>query len=43
MKTLVVVGHPRLGESTTQQFLKVAASECANVTWHELQLPFEVT
>ena len=43
MKTLLVVGHPRLGESTTQQFLKAAAGECSNVTWHELQLPFEVT
>ncbi len=35
MKTLIIVAHPNLDESTTQQFLKTAAG-VPNVRWHAL-------
>lgn len=42
MKTLVVVAHPQLTSSATQAFFKAAATSEAEVTWHELKLPFDV-
>lgn len=42
MKTLVIVAHPQLAHSTTEAFLKQAATTAGNVTWHELTLPFDV-
>ncbi|GAX04734.1 NADPH-quinone reductase [Secundilactobacillus pentosiphilus] len=35
IKTLVVVGHPQIEDSSTQQFLKEAA-KLPDVTWHSL-------
>lgn len=35
IKTLVVVGHPQIEDSSTQQFLK-AAADLPDVTWHPL-------
>lgn len=36
MKTLVIVAHPKLAESTTQQLLKQSIATYENVTWHPL-------
>ncbi|WP_461225146.1 NAD(P)H-dependent oxidoreductase [Lacticaseibacillus suihuaensis] len=36
MKTLIIVGHPAVAESTTQQFLKAAAAPVSGASWHEL-------
>lgn len=41
IKTLVVVGHPQLADSGTQQFLKVAA-ELPTVTWHPVSEPVAI-
>lgn len=35
MKTLIIVSHPEIDNSYTQQFLK-RGTELENVTWHEL-------
>lgn len=44
MKTLVIVSHPELSNSPTQQFLKASAAPLADVTWHHLDeaQPFAV-
>ena len=44
MKTLVIVSHPELSNSPTQQFLKASATPLADVTWHHLDAaqPFAV-
>lgn len=34
MKTLVIVAHPQLESSSTQQFLRQAAKPLEKVTWH---------
>lgn len=36
MKTLIIISHPELTESYTQQFLKESLPE-ENVTWHHLE------
>lgn len=36
MKTLVVVGHPRLADSASQTFLRAAAASLTGVDWHPL-------
>lgn len=41
MKTLVIVAHPHLTNSTTEAFLKAAAANENNVIWHELKAPFD--
>lgn len=43
MKTLIVVSHPTLDQSQTQQFLKASAATIADATWHHLDasLPFD--
>ncbi|HJA73998.1 MAG TPA: NAD(P)H-dependent oxidoreductase [Candidatus Limosilactobacillus faecipullorum] len=41
MKTLVVIGHPKLADSETQPFLKQVGKNWA--TFHELEAPFDVT
>lgn len=41
MKTLVVVGHPDVANSSTQGFFKHAAKEEPQVTWHVLRAPFD--
>ncbi|WP_424320855.1 NAD(P)H-dependent oxidoreductase [Lacticaseibacillus chiayiensis] len=44
MKTLVVVSHPNIEKSDTQQFLKASAASLSQVVWHHLDanLPFDV-
>ena len=42
MKTLVVVAHPHLKNSSTESFLKKAATCESNVTWHPLAPPFNI-
>ncbi|MTV83096.1 hypothetical protein GM612_10760 [Lactobacillus sp. CRM56-3] len=43
MKTLVIIGHPELPDSSTQQFLKRAA-ELPSVTWHPVTAePLNIT
>ncbi|GEL15191.1 NAD(P)H-dependent oxidoreductase [Pediococcus cellicola] len=37
MKTLIVVAHPKLVESGTQQFLKMSLKTSQDVTWHVLE------
>ena len=37
MKTLVIVAHPQLANSSTESFLKAAADDENNVMWHELK------
>lgn len=39
MKTLVIVAHPQLANSSTESFLKAAADDENNVMWHELKTP----
>lgn len=39
MKTLVVVGHPALADSSTQPFLKALSQDLA--LWHPLAAPFD--
>ena len=41
MKTLVVVGHPALADSSTQPFLKALSQDLA--LWHPLAAPFDPT
>lgn len=36
MKTLIIVAHPQLATSATQQFLQASAAPLTNVTWHAL-------
>ncbi|WP_412989230.1 NAD(P)H-dependent oxidoreductase [Pediococcus siamensis] len=36
MKTLVIVAHPQLADSGTQQFLKTSLQNFSTVTWHVL-------
>ncbi|MFD1392535.1 NAD(P)H-dependent oxidoreductase [Lacticaseibacillus jixianensis] len=36
MKTLIVVSHPQLADSPTQQFLKACAAGVTGATWHHL-------
>ncbi|WP_225046766.1 NAD(P)H-dependent oxidoreductase [Lacticaseibacillus kribbianus] len=36
MKTLIIVGHPDIDGSDTQQFLKAAAAEVPTATWRPL-------
>lgn len=36
MKTLIVVSHPDVAGSNTQQFLKASAEPVPDVTWHQL-------
>ncbi|MYV16437.1 flavodoxin family protein [Lactobacillus rossiae] len=36
MKTLILVAHPELASSQTQQFLKASAAGLPDVTWHHL-------
>ena len=45
METLVVVSHPEIEKSDTQQFLKASAASLSQVVWHHLdsRLPFDVT
>lgn len=42
MKTLVLVGHPEIENSTTQQFLKAAAQPLSDVKWTAISEPIEV-
>lgn len=42
MNTLVVVAHPHLADSATQQFLKASATDLPGVTWHALSGEFDV-
>ena len=44
LKTLVVVSHPNIEKSDTQQFLKASAASLSQVVWHHLDanLPFDV-
>lgn len=43
MKTVVIVSHPNIASSSTQQFLKEAAAE-PDVTWHVLtDQPLDIT
>ncbi|MFD1317478.1 NAD(P)H-dependent oxidoreductase [Loigolactobacillus zhaoyuanensis] len=39
MQTLIIVAHPQLAESSTQQFLRQGAN-LADATWRPLQAPF---
>lgn len=43
MKTLVIVAHPQLANSSTESFLKAAADDENNVMWHELKTPFDIS
>ena len=43
MKTLVIVAHPQLANSSTESFLKAAADGENNVMWHELKAPFDIS
>ncbi|MDV7719554.1 flavodoxin family protein [Pediococcus ethanolidurans] len=46
MKTLIIVAHPKLVESGTQQFLKTSLANMSEVTWHVLtpkQTHFDVS
>ena len=43
MKTLVIVAHPQLANSSTESFLKAAADNENNVMWHELKTPFDIS
>lgn len=36
MKTLIIVSHPQLAASPTQQFLKASAAGVKGATWHYL-------
>lgn len=36
MKTLIIVSHPNVADSPTQQFLKASAASVPDVTWHHL-------
>lgn len=36
MNTLIIVSHPRLADSPTQQFLKASAAGVKDATWHYL-------
>lgn len=42
MKTLIIVAHPQLGNSSTESFLKAATDNKDNVMWHELNAPFDI-
>lgn len=42
MKTLVVLAHPHVANSSTVAFFKTAVEDEANVTWHELVPPFNL-
>ncbi len=44
LKTLVVISHPNIEKSDTQQFLKASAASLSQVVWHHLDanLPFDV-
>ena len=44
LKTLVIVSHPDIEKSNTQQFLKASAATLSQVAWHHLDvnLPFDV-
>lgn len=43
MKTLVIVAHPQLANSSTESFLKAAVDNENNVMWHELKTPFDIS
>lgn len=42
MKTLVIVAHPEIDNSTTQQFFKEGLAGFDNYEWHEIKQEFEV-
>ncbi|WP_125704733.1 NAD(P)H-dependent oxidoreductase [Lacticaseibacillus daqingensis] len=42
MKTLVIVSHPDVAGSLTQQFLKASAARLPEVTWHVLPAMLDV-
>lgn len=42
MKTLVIVAHPQIESSATQAFFKMATRKDDNITWHELEYPFDI-
>ncbi|MDO1605338.1 NAD(P)H-dependent oxidoreductase [Lactobacillus sp. YT155] len=42
MKTLVIVSHPQIDESGTQNFLKASFPQSDEVAWHELSADFKV-
>ena len=42
MKTLIVVAHPKIDDSSSQAFFKAGAKLVADATWHPLVAPFDV-
>jgi len=42
MKTLVIVGHPKVAESTTQQLFKAGVASSDDITWHQLTETLDV-
>lgn len=42
MKTLIVVAHPKIDDSSSQAFFKAGATLVEDATWHPLVEPFDV-